>query len=299
VILADALPDTGAGHVMRMGVLAAAWAGARLGPTALVGRVAIPFVQRRLAQLGVSTRHSLGDVAGAVLAVDSYAEEARREAAACSSASLRVLVDDAGGPVPTGIDLVWNPNAYGGGELYPGFRGAVVGGTDAVPIRTGLPTWAGGTPRTVAVFLGGGRVGATLTDAITELAGSLPQSSFRGAGEWVPKSWTQVDPDRVWDGLAGASVLITAAGSSIWEAATVGIPVVALCAADNQVLVWQWAAAAGVPGVDVRRATTASAVAEELRRALPRARPLPPLRNGAPAVARALHKAARPGDAAT
>jgi hypothetical protein len=85
-----------------------------------------------------------------------------------------------------------------------------------------------------------------------------------------------------------ASALITAAGTSLWEAASARIPVVVLCTADNQVAVSDWARQAGVPVIDARQAAVAREVATGLCKALPFARPLPPIENGAPAVARRL-----------
>jgi len=52
---ADATPAIGAGHVMRLSVLAAAWQ-AGGGEVAWYGEVTIPFVERRLTDLGISPR---------------------------------------------------------------------------------------------------------------------------------------------------------------------------------------------------------------------------------------------------
>jgi hypothetical protein len=67
----------------------------------------------------------------------------------------------------------------------------------------------------------------------------------------------------------------------------VGIPVVVLCTADNQIAGVEWARRAGVPVVDARR-PDARELAGEVGRALLVARPLPPIVNGAPTVARRL-----------
>jgi hypothetical protein len=279
-----------------MAVLAAAWPAAGGGEARLAGRVEFPFVRRRLAALGVAVlprAEPLG--AAAVVVVDSYDPDTRRFGARRAGARLRVLVDDLGGWVPEGFDLIWNPNAYATAALYPEFRGTVLGGERAVPIRSGLPAWSGGAAQSVAVTLGGGRPTSALVEALGHLARALPDRSFRGVGDWLPDGWLAVDPDRPWDGLAQAAVLISAAGGSIWEAASVRMPVVAVCTSDNQAEVWAWARQAGAPAVDARMSASPRDLAEELQRALPGARPLPPLRDGAPDVARTLVERARAG----
>jgi hypothetical protein len=126
-----------------------------------------------------------------------------------------------------------------------------------------------------------------LAEAVTRLAQHATHISFSGVGPWVPSSWERLDAVRPWTKVAHASALITAAGTSLLEAANVGIPVVVMCAADNQAPGADWARQAAVPVVDARHAGAAD-IAVALERALPLARPLPPLRNGAPAVARRL-----------
>lgn len=288
LIRADALPASGAGHVMRTAVLAEAWTESGAGKVGLVGTVEIDFARRRMLELGVVPQERLpADGGAAVLVVDSYHEGARREAAAWQAASLRVLVDDLGGGVPSGFDVVWNPNPGGSERLYPGFRGTVLSGEAYVPIRAGLPRWRGGEPGRVAVLLGGGRLEPALASAMARLHEEAPGLSLSGAGAWVPTSWERLDPGHPWPGVTRASTLVTAAGVSLLEAASVGIPVVVLCTADNQIAGVEWARRAGVPVVDGRQ-PDARELAGEVGRALLVARPLPPIVNGAPTVARRL-----------
>lgn len=289
LIRAEAVPSSGAGHVMRTLVLAEAWAASGAGQVGLVGAIEIDFVRQRLVELQIVRHDRLPiDARATVLVVDSYDEAVRLESGAWEIGTLRVLVDDLGGSVPAGFEVVWNPSPGGGEFLYPGFAGTVLSGKASVPVRTGLPRWSGGEPRRVAVILGGSRVSQTLADAMTHLVRELPGTSFSGAGEWVPSSWERLESGRLWDGLMRASALVTAAGTSLWEAASARIPVVVLCTADNQIVGFEWARKAGVPVIDARQAGHAHEVAIEIREALPRARPLPPMENGAPAVARKL-----------
>ncbi len=295
LIRADALPATGAGHVMRTSVLAEAWIDAGAGEVGLVGAIDIDFVRQRMVELGIVSQVSLPAGGGAaVLVVDSYDEAVRLEGGAWQAGTLRVLVDDLGGGVPAGFEVVWNPNPGGGEFLYPGFAGTVLSGEACVPVRTGLPRWNGGEPGRVAVLLGGGQVSLVLAGAMGHLADAAPGLSFSGAGDWVPRSWERLDPGHLWSGVMRASTLITAAGTSLLEAASAGIPSVVVCTADNQIAMSDWARQAGVPVIDARQAE-AREVATGLGESLPFARPLPPIENGARAVARRLLELALEG----
>jgi spore coat polysaccharide biosynthesis predicted glycosyltransferase SpsG len=293
LIRADASATSGAGHAMRTLALAEAWAASGAGQVGLVGAVELEFVRRHLANLGIVPGERLSDHRRpAVLVVDTYDLTARLEGATWRPGSLRVLVDDLGGNVPAGYDVVWNPGPWGGEIPYPEFEGTVLSGVEFAPIRAGLPRWNGGEAGRVAVLLGGGQTDPTLAEAMTRLTQQAPAITFSGVGAWRPPSWERLDAGRPWTDAVRASALVTAAGTSLLEAANVGIPVVVLCTADNQVPGAHWAQRAAVPVVDARHAGAAE-VAAALRSALPLARPLPPLRNGAPAVARLLLEVAR------
>ena len=69
----------------------------------------------------------------------------------------------------------------------------------------------------------------------------------------MPPSWERLEAGQLWHGLMRASALITAAGTSLWEAAVARIPVVVVCTADNQVAGFDWARQAGVPVIDARQ----------------------------------------------
>ena len=293
LIRADASAISGAGHAMRTLALAEAWAASGAGQVGLAGAVELEFVRRRAAELGIVPQKGLSDdPRPAVLVVDSYDQQTRLEGAAWPPASLRVLMDDLGGFVPAGYEVVWNPGPWGGEIPYPEFPGTVLTGVDFVPIRSGLPVWSGGEAGRVAVLLGGGQVDRALAGAMMRLAELAPDIDFSGVGAWVPQRWERLDGGRLWTDAVRASALITAAGTTLLEAASVGIPIVVLCAADNQAPGAEWARRAAVPVVDARQLNAAE-IAAALANALPLARALPSVRNGAPAVARRLLEAAR------
>ena len=109
--------------------------------------------------------------------------------------------------------------------------------------------------------------------------------TYAGVGEWVPGSWIRASTAEPWTVLAQCDALITASGTSTWEAAAVGVPVVLLKLAVNQDLVFAWGRSMGVPGVDALEIPNADVLADALAAALPHARPLPNLRSGADWVA--------------
>jgi hypothetical protein len=224
--------------------------------------------------------------APAMLLVDIYDESERRSLAGDSAFRSRVLVDDLGLDVPAGFDAVWNPNAYGSPDLYRSFGGQVISGRDCVPIRSGLPRWdlkGGG-----AISCGGGKTPNALQGALAAIPALLDRPHGWAVGESVPPGWRRANEDDVWSDLHTAAWLITAAGSTVWEAAAVGIPAVVVVFADNQALVGEWVSKTGVPVVDVRNRTDALGIARDLAEAVGGARRLPHLESGADNVAQRL-----------
>lgn len=278
VLRVDAGAEIGAGHAMRLLALAEAWR-ARGGSARLVGTIEIEFVAVRAA--GIDIAPEPGPLtSGDVLIVDTNDLAERHRAAREGSFGTRVLVDDLGGPVPPGYDVVWNPNPYGTAMLYPAFGGRVLAGPGVVPLRTGLPSWGPPGDGSTVLSMGGGTPTGGVIDAFRRLARLLPRERVQVAGRWGPSRWPTVDPGGLWAAASRASRLVTAAGTTAWEAAAVGVPVVLVQLADNQRLVFRWARDCGVPGLDAT-VLDSEQLAWQLRRLLPMARPLPPLAGGA------------------
>ncbi len=255
VVRADATASIGTGHGMRCATFIDGWISAAFGRATVVGAIDVPFVRRRLVATGAAIERDRPASTGFVLVVDSYDPIVRRQMLTWSGAALTVLIDDLGGVVD-GYDVVWNPNAYPSHDMYPGFKGRII--SERVPIRSGLPAWRGGSNR-VGVTLGGGDPAPWLVAALTRWA----------------------EPDEIWQAFADCDLLVAAAGSTIWEAAHVGIPVCALQIVSNQALIAQWVRSHGAPVIEVVSPANPEAISRSLATHVKRATRLPSVTNGA------------------
>ena len=289
VILADANSTIGAGHVMRCAALAEAWIEQCLGAVAHAGVVSIPFAARRLESLGIAkTDNWETDSVGGILVVDSYDEQVRH-AARARPGRFTVLVDDVG-PVVEQYDAIWNPNAYSSAHLYPQFVGTLI--AQRVPIRRELPGWSG-TSSDIALSLGGGLPAAWIVRAIDQWAASHSVRIVTARASWVPNHWCAVDSVNPWEAFSRCASMLTAGGSTVWEASYVGIPTCVMLCAPNQRLICLWAAANGAPLVDIALASgSASELQSLLAEHVPRAALLPRVERATAEVARALFRAA-------
>jgi hypothetical protein len=254
----------------------------------MIGEVAIPFAAKRLRRLGVTVCSLPEKVESDVLVVDTYDPNARRMWSSAGDFRLRVLVDDLGGRVPTGFDVVWNPNAYGHRGLYPDFTGVLLTGADSIAIRSDLTRWTGGVAGRVGVAPGGGKILPVLAESFRRVAAFFADHEFAASGDWVPAGWRVIDSQRPWTELTRCERIIVTGGIMTWEAAVVGIPVVVLKTANNQHLVIRWAADHGIPTIDASSTQSPKKLALAVATALPLARPLPGLASGSASVVRRL-----------
>jgi len=283
LLFVDATPEIGAGHGMRCAALAEAWRDLKLGSVAFAGRLTIPFVLQRLHAAGAEVKSRLEPAhRRRVVIADGYAR-ALQQRALKTSADLHVVVDDVGAVVPAGFDVIWNPNAYGDANLYPAFVGAVVAGPEAVPVRSDLPSWCGARERRIGVSLGGGALPSVLRAAVEKLPVTCPGWTVSAVGTWSGKVGN-VPTDDPWPTLVQCDRLLVASGTTVWEAAAVGIPVALIQTADNQSRIFAWARSAGAPGISLA-ANGTSDLASLLAKAVMSAVKLPRIRNGSQAVA--------------
>ena len=296
VLVTEANARCGAGHAMRAATLGAAWL--RAGrPARAIGPIELPFVRDRFARLGIPI--SADPVTGGeVVVVDTYDWSTRFRWSHAVEPALRVLTDDLGSvQVPPGYGVVWNPNPYAVIDMYPQFGGQLISGIDALAIREELPRWSPNPSGEILVSLGGGTPSPSVVAALTLLDQLAPDKRFACTGGWAPSRWRRIEPGAFWANAGNARSLILAAGSTVWEAAAVGIPVILLMTADNQMLVYRWGRDAGVPGVNAQL-VDAEFLAYQLRALLEVPTRLPSASNGAERVADRLWSLASTGRAA-
>ncbi len=288
VLVTHATGRSGAGHAMRLGTLAAAWR-RRGGRAVAIGAIELDFVQDRYRSLGIERADEGTDFGpNAVVVVDTYDAATRFAWSKRAGSALRVLVDDtADGDVPRGYDVVWNPNAYSTESMYPNSAGTVLAGVDYLAIRDGLPSWRNVGQTEILVILGGGVPSPVLIESMRQLDALLDTEQFATTGNWAPPRWRKIAADRLWDEAQHARQLVVAAGTTVWEAAAVGIPVILLMTAENQRLVYRWGRDAAIPGINTLL-VDAEFLAHQLRALLAVPSPLPPVADGTDRVVQRL-----------
>ena len=251
------------------------------GRAELLGDIALPFVARRCASIGVPiVARSRDD--SAVLLVDLYDEEKRALLGRDSGRATRIVVDDMGETIPPGYDAVWNPNPYGNDDLYSGFDGEIIAGEGYVPIRDGLPLWEGG--RGGAISFGGGMITAGMRRLAEMIPLAIPAETLLWVGGSAPRQIRSVMATDIWREVSRAGWLITSAGSTLWEAAAVGIPVVVMIFSRNHELAALWAGSSGAPVLDMRDNISTDGLARSLATSVRSAAVLPHLQSGTRSV---------------
>lgn len=254
---ADASPSVGFGHVARVGALLDAWTEAG-GRACLVGRGASGAIRERLASYGIDVVD--GDNAeyerrfadAAALVVDGYAfgeTEQRRWRAS----HVLVAIDDLAAH-PQHADLVVNQildfpaERYSFARVDPHTR--LLLGHPYVLLRREFrdaPTRA--SEQRVVLTFGGSdpaRLSARMAAALLEqcdaqvqvVAGSGIAAEVRVELEQLARSHgnleLHVDVREMAELLGGAALCVSAAGTTVWEAMALGVPLVAIAVADNQ-----------------------------------------------------------------
>jgi UDP-2,4-diacetamido-2,4,6-trideoxy-beta-L-altropyranose hydrolase len=289
VLRADAGPAIGAGHVVRCSALGEAWvhAGGRavvLGRSLPVAPLVAGLEHRDVSGPGgAALAADAADLGAAAIVVDTY-DFGPADLAAVVGVAPTLHVVDGPWAGPFGVALL-NQNLAASsadyaapastelllGAPYVLLRGAIALRTPRVrsvdvgevvvtfgasdPLRLGPP---------VAAAVAAALPAAHVTLLVGPLAGPATSS---GAFEVV------VDPGDVGAVLDAADLVVTAAGSTCWEAARLGVPMVAVVIADNQVAVAEGIVAhdlgevVSTPDLEVVTATTCALAADGPRRA--------------------------------
>ena len=243
-IRADADSAIGTGHVMRCLALAQSWID-RSGNAVLASTSLPAALRRRYEDEGVTVLPEI-PTETAFVVLDGYQfTPAYRELIKQNGHRL-LIIDDLADSDLRAADLVLNQNAYSAPQQYPGIR-ALCGSryallrrefthcppkiaTDEIA-RTVLITMGGSDPRndTLAVL-----------DQLTDF-GDLHFIVLAGSAnphvETLRKHAVEilVNPPNVPEIMQRADVAITAGGTTCWELAALGVPMLVHVIADNQI----------------------------------------------------------------
>ncbi len=258
----DAGPDTGLGHWLRCLALAEALRGRGRDVVVVGSAGGVPLAERLLAERDIRLHPApdgsllpvLDEIGAAVLVVDSYAVPATVHAEARSSGRPVAAIVDA--PAPTlDADLLVNPNFGSEAAMAVPHRGAVLAGVPYALLRTSVtrrrppaPPDVPDVARRVLVVLGGTDVlmaAATATERLlatglpleVDVVCSTPQIRARvdGLARREGQRVTTSDPLEDLAALAvGADLVLSAAGTTVWEMACLGRPMALVTVADNQ-----------------------------------------------------------------
>lgn len=274
LIRADANAVTGTGHVGRCLALAQAWQAAGGASTfvmadpapLIVSRLAVEdmaFAEAEQSPGSESDACATVELARATQAtaivLDGYQFDAAFQAA-LGEAGLLVVIDDEGGSGHYSADIVVNQNLHAGEHLYPSRKPStrLLLGVDYALLRQEFLAWAGRArparhhSKRVLVTLGGsdpGNVTARIVDGVLQ-AGFDPsvrviagpanphQAELGAAVECYRTGGTDVvllqAVDDMATEMAWADVAVSAAGSTCWELASMGIPGLVVSLAPNQ-----------------------------------------------------------------
>jgi UDP-2,4-diacetamido-2,4,6-trideoxy-beta-L-altropyranose hydrolase len=293
----DATRESGLGHLMRCVALAEAWQD-EFGPVSFIGRHDRSVVDRlrreRIGRIALSTDLSLvDDIAASIAAIpsgspivlDGYGFDPDYQRALDAHGRLLVIDDLGQWPAYAGRLLV-NQNLYGPdvpyGEAPPKrLLGPAYVMLDRSFADVPRRTVATGAARRWLVTLGGAdsdNVTAKLAVALASAGGEActirllvgPLNPHRAQLEPIASQRANLElllaPESVRDALAWADLAVSAAGTTSLQLARLGVPMLLIAIADNQVPVGQSLDRAGA-AVYLGRwpAVTAIAVARAAR----------------------------------
>jgi len=243
-IRADASPQIGMGHVMRCIALAQAWID-RGGKVILFTDELPPALKQRLEAENIEIRAS-SDVAPDCIVLDGYHFTPKQRCAFKQAGRPLLIVDDLADSDLSAADLILNHNAYATPVMYPGQRSLC--GSRYTLLRREFSTRAmrtnfSGPAKTVLITMGGSDPRNDTLAVLQQLAEhtDLHLCVLIGAANPHVESLRAVSgieliiqPPNLPEIMQQADVAITAAGSTCWELASLGVPMLLKVIADNQ-----------------------------------------------------------------
>ncbi len=268
-IRADAGARMGVGHMMRCLALAEAWK-LRGGLVVVLTHAEAPALLQRLREGGLevqplqAAQGSLEEAAEVVsfaakyhakwIVLDGY-HFTSNYCLALKAFGLRLLIiDDLANIDLSAADILLNQNAYAKLEMYPATSRLLLGSQYALLRREFLPwrSQRGPEPEDahhVLITLGGGDPDNVTLRVLNLLAGMTDRrlvvkvivgatnphlESLRAALLMNHEVEVLVNPSNLPQLMSRAHVSISAAGSSCWELACLGLPMLLIISADNQ-----------------------------------------------------------------
>jgi UDP-2,4-diacetamido-2,4,6-trideoxy-beta-L-altropyranose hydrolase len=235
VIIADAGPDAGLGHVSRSSALAVALRCRGIDSMSYARGAEKAFDRDGIRWSPTANDQPL-ESEGPVLIIDSYLLPSAELDEAAKSTRLVVMHDS--GEVATGAALVVSAASESD-------NATLLGGLDYVCLRPGF--W--GLPvrqpsdraRRVLVTTGSGKFDALGQDLAGEIASALPEAEVtlvRGphsSATRTPEGVVSLTaPDSLVDALLSADLVVTAAGQTMLEAAATGAACISIPIVENQ-----------------------------------------------------------------
>ena len=254
VARADASPSAGFGHITRVGALLDAWTEAG-GRACLVGRGVTGSIRTRLERYGIELvdgddrafEQRFPDAAALLIDGYSFTESDQQR---WRAAKPLLTIDDLAAH-PQSADLVVNQILdFPAAQYVTATHTRLLLGHPYVLLRREFRNAIARPPEPRIVLTFGGSDPAQLSarmanaliarcqDRLQIVAGTGVSASLRHELEQLARSHPQVelhvDVREMADLLAGASLCVTAAGTTVWEAMALGVPIAAIAVADNQ-----------------------------------------------------------------
>jgi len=240
VVRTDASATIGVGHAMRSLAIAEAWIELG-GEVVFAMREAPPAVRARIERAGCRVVEPPVDAPYVV--VDGYHIDDAEKTAIARSGARVLMIDDRGESATHAATIILNPNAYASPAMYSRLaaKTLLVGREYALLRREFREGSKVGSSSRIMVSFGGADV-ANLTPRAIEALAPLDVDALVIAGPANPRELSAPregirivsEVDDMAAQMRASGLAIVAAGSTCWELAACGVPMIAVAVAENQ-----------------------------------------------------------------